>query len=204
MSKIISRVMIGSFSLFETLCIMTVAVVGIVAVISIPNFRRSRDCCNCETAAVWSCKTYCTAQDIYRRKDYNNDGVLEYAQALSGNNSLYETKVGLGDVAMIDRSFANAEGIAGTALPKEGYCFKVLTKQGTKAPGGAKDFIKNGHMTEGYALVAYPAKYDIPTRNTYIVSNDGIVYQKNMGTATHSIVDKMTEYNPDETWVVAE
>ena len=206
MSKIISRTMIGNFGLFETLCIITVAVVGIVTVISLPNFQRSRSCGG-ETAAVASCKSYCTAQDIYRRIDYNKDGVLEYAQALSGDNSLFETKAGLGDIAMIDRSFANAEGYSATAVPKAGYCFKILTKQSAKAPGGAKNFIENGHMIYGYALVAYPVHYDEMARNnrnTFMVSNTGTIYEKDLGLETLSIIEKMTEFNPDETWVVTE
>ncbi len=157
-----------------------------------------------EVAAQASCKSYCTAQDAYRRTDYNKDGVLEYAQALSGNNSLYETKTGLGDIAMIDRSFAHAEGSIGKATPKAGYCFKILTRQGANAPGGAKSFIENGHMTLGYALVAYPAQYGESGRKTYIVSHAGLVYEKDMGAETPSIIEKMSEYNPDATWLPAE
>lgn len=189
------------FSIFN--CVAIVAVLIIVAMVAIPNLLPSRSIS--ETPAVAYCKSYCTAQDIYRRIDYNKDGVLEYAQALSGDNSLFETKAGLGDVAMIDRSFANAEGNPGKAIStKAGYCFKILTKQGAKAPGGARDFIENGHMIYGYALVAYPAKYGETTRITYIVNNEGIIYEKDIGTETHSIVEKMTEYNPDETWIVTE
>ena len=74
-----------------------------------------------ETAAVAACKAFCTAEDIYRRTDYNKDGVLEYAQKLSGANSLYENTAGAGDIALVDRSFANAEGAPlSTAVPKAG------------------------------------------------------------------------------------
>jgi len=182
----------------------TVAVIAIVAAIAIPNLLRSRMAAN-ETAAVAACKAYCTAQDIYRRTDYNRDGVLEYAQALKGKDSLYETAAGAGDIALIDRSFANAEGGPGKATPKAGYYFKILTKQGAKANGGAFDYIdKKGRMTLGYAFVAYPAQYDGTGRNTFIVNNAGTIFEKDMGVQTQSIVDEMTEFNPDQTWVISE
>ncbi len=180
-----------------------VAVVAIIAAVAIPNMLRSRMAAN-ETAALAACKAYCTAQDIYRRTDYNKDGILEYAQALRGKESLYETTEGQGDVALIDRSFANAEGGPGNATPKAGYYFKVLKAQGASAAGGKRSYVTRDHMTLGYALVAYPAQYDGTARNTFLVSNAGTIYQKDMGPETHAIVEKMTEFDPDQTWVVAE
>lgn len=157
-----------------------------------------------EMAASAACKAYCSAQENYRRTDYNHDRILEYAQTLSGTNSLLETKAGSGDVALIDRAFAHAEGGLGVAVPKMGYYFKVLTRQGANAPGGAKDYIQNGHMTLGYALVAYPSQYGETGRNTFIVCQDGLIYEKDLGAATQAIAEKMSEYNPDSTWIPAE
>ena len=65
--------------------------------------------------------------------------------------------------------------------PYHGYLYKILTAQGKDAPGGARSYIKNGRMTEGYALVAWPAKYDDTGVMTFIVNQDGVVYQKNLG-----------------------
>ena len=157
-----------------------------------------------ETAAVAACKAYATAQDIYRRTDWNKDGVLEYAQSLHGNYSLYENKAGDGDVAMIDRSFAQAEGVPGKCTPKAGYCFRVLTKQGADAPGGARNYVANGHMSLGYALLAVPAEYGKTGRNTFIISNMGVIYQKDLGPDTTKITTDITEYNPDRSWVISE
>src|ERR1035437_1735661 len=107
------------FTLIELMIV--VAIIAIIAAIAIPNLLRSRMAAN-EVAAVAACKAFCTAEDIYRRTDYNKDGVLEYAQALSGANSLYTTVVA-GDISLIDASFANAEGAAQVATPKAGYVF---------------------------------------------------------------------------------
>lgn len=157
-----------------------------------------------ESMAVGSCKAYCTAQDIYRRTDYNKDGVLEYAQALKGKDSLYETVPGTGDLKLIDISFADAEGNPGKAKSKSGYCFKVLTKQGANAPGGARSFIKNGHMTFGYALLAYPAEYGITGKNCFVVSNAGTIYRMDLGAETLKTVETLDEFNPDKTSLITD
>lgn len=182
---------------------VTVPVLSIIAAIAIPNLLRSRLAAN-ETAAVAACKAYCLAQDIYRRTDYNKDGVLEYAQALHGDNSLYETKAGMSDINLIDKTFANAEGNPGTATPKAGYMFKILTRRGSHAQGGVKDYVESGHMVHGYALMAYPSKYDATGRNTFLVSDNGTIYQKDLGAETHAIVERMTEFDPDYTWIITE
>jgi hypothetical protein len=185
----------------------TVSVVAIVAAIAIPNLLRSRMAAN-ESAAIACCKTYAEAQDIYRRTDWNGDGVLEYAQSIRGDFSLYEKKAGAGDLQLVDRAFANAEGNPGEATPKAGYCFKVLKAQGPGAPGGKKSYVGDGkHMTLGYALVACPAAYDSTGRNTFIINNTGTVYQCDLGPETHAIVKQMTEYDPkaaDMVWTPTE
>jgi prepilin-type N-terminal cleavage/methylation domain-containing protein len=186
------------FTLIELMIV--VAIIAIIAAIAIPNLLRSRMAAN-ETAAVASCKAFCTAEDIYRRTDYNQDGVLEYAQALSGANSLYETAAGAGDLSLIDRSFAMAEGApGGTVTPKAGYVFQVLTAQGANASGGARSFLDgNNSMTLGYGLSAVSNQYDGVGRNSFVVSNAGTIYQKDLGSSAHQAA-----FDPDSTWVVSE
>ncbi len=179
-----------------------VGVVAVVAAVAIPNLLRSRMAAN-EAAAVAGCKMYAEAQDIYRRTDWDKDGVLEYAQSVTGDFSLFEKTAGAGDVALVDAAFAGASSGPG-AVPKAGYLFKVITAQGPKAPGGKKSYVADGNMTLGYALVAYPAKWDGTGRNTFLINNTGTVYQKDMGPETKQLVEALTEYNPDETWVVAD
>ena len=186
------------FTLIELMIV--VAIIAIIASIAIPNLLRSRMAAN-ETAAIAHCRAFATAEDIYRRTDYNGDGVLEYAQALSGVNSLYETTLGANDVGLIDISFAQAEGTPmSTATPKSGYVFAVLTGQGSNASGGAYTFVTNARMTLGYGLAASPNQYDGVGRNTFVISNAACTYQKDLGlTGTPP-----TLFDPDNSWVIAE
>ncbi|MEI6234848.1 MAG: DUF2950 family protein [Planctomycetota bacterium] len=186
------------FTLIELMIV--VAIIAIIAAIAIPNLLRSRMAAN-ETAAVAACKAFCTAEDIYRRTDYNKDGVLEYSQALSGNNSLYSTTGSAGDLALIDRSFALAEGQPLTATPKAGYVFQILTSQGASASGGARSFVTASRMTLGYALSALSNQYDGVGRNTFVVSNAGTIYESDLGS---SVSTHQTTFNPTTLWVIAE
>jgi len=186
------------FTLIELMIV--VAIIAIIAAIAIPNLLRSRMAAN-ETAAVAACKAFCTAEDIYRRTDYNKDGVLEYAQKLSGINSLYENASGAGDISLVDRSFANAEGTPlSSAVPKSGYVFNVLTAQGSSASGGSRTFVTGSRMTLGYGLGATSNQYDGVGRNTFCVSNAGTIYQKDQGSSG----TPPPTFNPDSTWVIAE
>jgi hypothetical protein len=76
----------------------------------------------------------------------------------------------------------------------------ILTKQGPAAPGGRYDYVINGNMIAGFALVAYPAKYGSSGIMTFIISHNGKLYEKDLGPNTAEIVRRMTEYNPDSTW----
>jgi hypothetical protein len=87
--------------------------------------------------------------------------------------------------------------------PFNGYYFRVLTKQGAGAKGGAKDYIVDGKMTGGFAILAYPAGYRDTGIMTFIVGKDGIVYQKDLGEETTSLSASMTEYSPGEGWTPA-
>jgi hypothetical protein len=84
--------------------------------------------------------------------------------------------------------------------PFWGYHFRILTAQGPAAPGGKKDYVVNGDMTGGFALLAYPAKYASSGVMTFMVSHDGVVYQKDLGPDTGTQAPRLAEYNPDESW----
>jgi hypothetical protein len=84
-----------------------------------------------------------------------------------------------------------------------GYLYRVLTKQGMDAPGGAKSYVRDGLMTEGYALIAWPERWGDTGVMSFIVSRDGVVYQKNLGPGTDAAARKVTAYNPDSTWARA-
>jgi hypothetical protein len=88
----------------------------------------------------------------------------------------------------------------GSAVPFHGYYYKVLTGQGKNAPGGAKDYLVNGKMTNGFAFLAYPAEYRASGVMTFMINQDGVIVQKDLGPDTSKLASAITEYNPDKTW----
>jgi len=184
------------FTLIELMIV--VAIIAIIAAIAIPSLLRSRMAAN-QTAAAAACKAFAEAEEIYRRTDYDGDGVLEYAQTLKGNNSLLEKTAGVSDLALVDKTFGNAEGDSGVAVPKAGYVFTVLTAQGAAATGGARPYITGTNMTLGYALSAVPGAWDGTGRDVFSINNNGTIFQKDTGNATHQ-----TNFNPDSSWAAAE
>ena len=95
---------------------------------------------------------------------------------------------------------AIAEGYKDQYQPYHGYYFKILKGQGPAAPMGQMDFVVDGAMIGGFALVAAPAEYLVTGVKTFIVSYDGIVYEKDLGDGTLEAFRKMELYNPDSTW----
>ncbi len=158
-----------------------------------------------ESAAVAALKTYSEAQSIFFRQDRDGDGVSEFARQLTGDQSLFESKAGLADLALIDASFAGADASQKKASPKAGYVFKILTQQGSSAPGGAVSYLNaKGDLTLGHALVATPASWDGTGRNTFIIGPSGTVYQQDLGMGAPEVFQQITAYNPDSLWVIAE
>jgi hypothetical protein len=88
--------------------------------------------------------------------------------------------------------------------PFHGYYFRLLTKQGKTAKGGPKSYVTAGKMTHGFAFVAFPAEYKSTGVMTFIVSQDGIIYEKDLGPRTGEIAPAIEEYNPDPSWQRAE
>lgn len=81
-----------------------------------------------------------------------------------------------------------------------GYYFKILTKQGATAKGGAKDYIENGKMTGGFAMLAYPAEYRNSGIMTFLVGKDGVIYQKDLGEKTTELAQALQVYDPGDGW----
>jgi len=193
------------FTLIELMIV--VAIIAIIAAIAIPNLLRSRMAAN-ESAGIAACKTFAEAQEIYLRTDYNGDGVKEYSRAIKGGGGVYglytdgAAGATAGNLSLVDAAFANAEGVPGTAQPRSGYVFAVLTSQGANAPGGAKSYIVNLRLVNGYALSCIPSSYDSTGRNSFAINNTGQVYQKDQAAAASAA--HLANYNPDSTWTVAE
>lgn len=146
------------------------------------------------TAAINACKAFAEAEEMYRREKYGRDDF--YASSFS---ALIGSK---GELNLIDKGFSDAELGNRTEVPRAGYLFKVLTSQGVSAVGGRHlYFDEKGHMTLGYALVGCPSEYDSTGRLTYMINNNGTIYEKDLGQDTRAIVNAMTEFDPDTTWV---
>jgi hypothetical protein len=157
------------------------------------------------------CRAYVDAQREYASKDRNHDDFDEYAQKFASSpgkrDGLYwPTKAGeeespLGPlVAAAQAAGYTGSGAHGAHSPYYGYYYRILRGQGPDAPGGAYDYIVNGHMIGGFAMVAFPVQFDVSGIMTFIVSHDGVVYQKDLGPNTAEIAGQMTRFNPDATW----
>ena len=165
-----------------------------------------------ELSVIQVCRAMVDAELEYATKDRTGDGILQYAQkfisAPGKRNGLYwETKEGeesspLGPLAA--RAVKEGYNPEGKRAPYHGYFFKILKGQGKNAPGGAYDYVANGRMIGGFAIVAYPAAYGNSGVMTFVVNQDGVVYQKNLGMKTAEIAQAMKQYDPDKTWTKVE
>ena len=163
-----------------------------------------------ELAAIQVCLAYVDAQREYAMTQGNRDGMHEYAKKLvstSGKkDGLYwPTKEGqplspLGPLAAKAKEEGYGKSKNASHEPYHGYFYKILTGQGRDAPNGAYDYVADGKMIGGFALVAYPARWGTSGVMTLVVNHEGVVYQKNLGKATSSIASKMTRFNPDSSW----
>jgi hypothetical protein len=167
---------------------------------SAPAEMRIRRIGRNEFGAILVSLAYSDAQDEYKQRDWNNDGVREYAmRALSSpgkRDGLYFASLPGEPESPIGPEFADAK----PGQPFYGYQYRILTAQGKDAPGGAKSYVKNGRMTEGHALIAWPAKYGDTGVMTFIVNQDGIVYEKDLGASTDAKARAIAAYNPDAGW----
>lgn len=162
-----------------------------------------------ELAAIESCAAVVDAQRQYFSEKHG--GMKQYAQKFisdSGQqNGLYWPEVQgqprspLGPLA----ANATAEGYKvdpNHHQPFRGYYFSMLDKQGADAPGGAKNYLVAGKMTGGFAVVAYPAKYGDSGVMTFVVDQDGVILQKDLGPSTDQVASAITEFSPDKTWTI--
>ncbi len=164
-----------------------------------------------ELNAIQVCLAYVDAQREYIMEDRDENKLLEYAQRLISRegekNGLYwEAKEGeqqspLGPLI----AKAAVEGYTGKRpvgkrTPYHGYYYRILKAQGKNARGGEYDYVVDGKMIGGFALVAYPDEYGNSGVMTFIVNQDGVVYQKDLGKDTAKIAAAMKKFDPDKTW----
>jgi len=146
---------------------------------------------------------YVEAQNQYAQTHLHK-GLPEYAQNIVSSpgqqDGLYWVPK-KGELAPpVPADFAKAARRADQGRPYHGYYFRILTAQGPDAHGGAKNYIVDGAMTGGFALVAWPAHYGESGVQTFIVNQDGVVYQKDLGVETEQAVSALTQFNPDSSW----
>jgi hypothetical protein len=168
-----------------------------------------------ELAAIQICRTYVNAQHLYAQRGHDGHPAGIYATTLrseSGReNGLYwatsrgQRRSPLGELV----AYAATEGTQldrdrSEPTPFHGYYFRILTAQGAAAPGGMKDYIVQNKMTAGFALLAWPAQYDATGVMTFIVNQEGVVRQKDLGPGTGEEAKKITQYNPDAGWEIAQ
>jgi hypothetical protein len=162
-----------------------------------------------EASAIRVCQELAAAQKEYYSKQNN-----EYAQKIFSDegkhDGLYwkaadgEPQSPIGPLVAWAVAQGNADSRGGPPVPYRGYYFHILTRQGKNGPGGAKNYVVDGKMTQGFAFVAYPAEYRTSGVMTFLVGDDGVVYEKDLGKKTETVVQSMKEYDPNNRWVKAE
>jgi len=167
-----------------------------------------------ELSALNVVVAYVEAQRQYQREPRRGDGVREYAQKVRSSrgqqDGLYwEAKPGeplspLGEFIAQASAEGYGQNTGGQPQPFHGYFFRILTAQGQSAAGGAKSYLVGGRMTGGFALVAWPVQYAGTGVMTFVVNQDGILYEKDLGPDTEAAVKAMSAYDPGEGWEVVE
>jgi hypothetical protein len=159
-----------------------------------------------ELATIKASLAYCDAQHEYAVKDHNGDGQVEYAQRIISTpgetNGLYWARLDDDDdESPLGPLFGNDE----IETPYHGYQYRILKSQGANASGGATDYVVDGAMTEGFALVAWPSKYDDTGVMTFIVNQDEVVYQSDLGAETDRAARTISRFDPTAPkWKLAE
>jgi hypothetical protein len=181
-----------------------------------------------EKNGVWSFDGGLGAQEImYRRIGENEMNGMDVLRGLSeAENEFYDNEIsgtpaeyaprfnsdqgthdglywavnGKDEPSPVGRYVAEASYDRADHKPLHGYYFRILTEQGPNAPGGARKYVVNDKMTGGFAFVAFPAEYRSSGVKTFIVSHNGVVYEKDLGPNTTKIASTMTDFNPDSSW----
>lgn len=161
-----------------------------------------------ELSAIRVSLAYVGAQNEYADMNPQGSKADSYAQRIVSSpgkkDGLYWASAANEPASPLGEAMAaaTAQGyrFTGTPAPYHGYYYKILTAQGPTAPGGAVNYVVDGQMIGGFALVAYPAEYGNSGVMTFLVNHAGTVFQKDLGSGTSRIASRMTAFNPDHTW----
>lgn len=167
-----------------------------------------------ELAAIQVCLAIVDAQREYAMRDSDGHGLRGYAQRFVSDagkkNGLYweaasnETPSPLGSLVATasEEGYTSARTETGEPRAYHGYHYHMLTSQGPNAAGGKRDYVVNGNMTEGFAVVAWPAEYGNSGVMTFLVNHNGVVFQRDLGRNTERTAKAMSAFDPDEGWTV--
>ena len=162
-----------------------------------------------ELTAIAACEAVAKAEDQYFHQTHDGDSAHQYAQKFVSDegkqNGLYWPAASGRVPSPLDelRDFAKAAGYSSAGAqpqPFNGYYFRILTEQGAHVKGGAKDYVVDGKMTGGFAVLAYPVEYRNSGIMTFIVGPDGAVYQKDLGETTTAKAQALSDYDPADGW----
>jgi hypothetical protein len=159
-----------------------------------------------ELSAIEICHGYVEAQHDYALTKRGTSGVNQYAQRIistpgTQDGLAWQNSDGTWSGPIGEKvAAAIARGYTSRTEPFHGYFFKVLKGQGPAAPLGEMDFLVKGAMIGGFALIAFPAQYRLTGVQTFMVSHDGVVYQKDLGPKTLELAGAIDRFNPDKTW----
>lgn len=159
-----------------------------------------------ELTAIQICRNYVDAQHEYALLKHGTSGVNQYAQRIISTAGMqdglaWQNADGTWGGPIGEQiAAAIARGYSSKTEPYHGYFFKVLKGQGPAAPLGQLDFVVKDVMIGGFALVAFPAQYRLTGVQTFMVSHDGVVYQKDLGPKTLELAAAIDRFNPDKTW----
>ncbi len=163
-----------------------------------------------ERNALTVLEAYLDAQKEYASRDRNSDGVLQYAQRLGSTPGKHDGLYWPADVAKGEETSPFGPLVAESAAylkgrkagdPYRGYHFRILTRQGKSAPGGAYNYVINGRMIAGFAMVAYPDQYGDSGVMTFIISHSGRIFEKDLGKNTAAIGARLSAFDPGAGWV---
>jgi Protein of unknown function (DUF2950) len=169
-----------------------------------PAEMRARHIGSDELDAIEVCHGYVDAQMKYASEDRDQDGMLEYSPHLMSHPGRRDGLYWQGaSEPLIPEGFAHAEwdGLRkGEVKPYHGYYFRVLSAQGSSAPGGAHNYLVKDKMIGGFGLVAWPAEYGVTGIHTFIVNQRGVVYQKDIAPVAGKPLQGIALFDPDSTW----
>lgn len=161
-----------------------------------------------ELDAIETCRGYVEAQLKFASEDRDNDGILEYAPHLitrPGRHDGLYWEGGSEPLIPVELAHAAWEGAQkGEAKPYHGYYFRILVGQGQDAPGGAHNYLVKDKLMGGFGLVAWPAEYGVTGIHTFMVNQDGVVYQKDIAPVAGKPSPPITRFNPDHSWTPVE